>query len=339
MKPGLPGPSRGSRTIRPPLWILWFLLLGPAILTLPPPSAAGASDLRDGLTDCIEHLFRTGKARPGTRAITLSDTCPRLFPALERLREQGLLAEKLGDRTTFIQLRDLQALVESAEQRLPERGRFDLQGLPALLADTLIETPERKPSLSELLWQWLQSLFDEHRQSGNPWLFDLLEWLIPPPWVMTWIGRLLMGAIIVIALSVLVNELQQSGIARRLGRQSVSRAKTGPVSSSFEQPVLSWEDILRLPVRLRPAAWLRFVVALLADQGLLPENRSLTNTELLARLGARDRARARPFKVVVAGAEAELYGNQPLDQAQSLALMQAANRLRTWDRGEPAGAA
>lgn len=333
MKPGLPGPRPGSRTIRPSPWVLW-LLLGAAILMLPSPPPAGASEFRDSLTHCIEHLSRTGKARPGTRAITLSKTCPRLSTALGRFPARSLLATKLGETSSFIQLRDLQTLLASYEQTLPKRGRLDFQGLPALLDDTLIEAPPRKPSLLELFSQWLWSLLDEHRKSDNPWFLDLLEWLIPPPWVMAWIGRLVMGALLIGALFVIVNELHQSGLARRLGGRSVSRVITGPAASSSEQPVLSWHNILRLPVRRRPGALLRFVVALLADQGLVPDNRSLTNRELLARLEASDQARARQFKVVVTGAESELYGNQPLDQTQLLALMQAANHLRTWNAGD-----
>lgn len=334
MKPDLPGLRPGSRTIRPPLWSLWLLLLGPAILTLAPPPAAGAGDLRHSLTDCIEHLSRTGKARPATRAITLSETCPRLAMALEDFPARGLLAAELGETTTFTQLRDLQSLLAGYEQPLPERGALDFQALPALLADTLIEAPEREPTLSELFWQWLQSLFDEHRRSGPSWLVDLLRWLTPPQWVMRWIGRIVMGAIIVVALFVIVNELHQSGLVRRFGRPSASGVRTGPLPSPHEQPVPTWQDVLTLPFRQRPAALLRFVVALLVHQGLVPDNRSLTNRELLARLDAGDQARARQFKLVVTGAESELYGNRPLDQTQLLALIQAANRLRTWHAGE-----
>ncbi len=337
MKPGWPGLRQGFRTIRPSLWILLFVLLGPAILTLPPPAAA-ATDLRDTLGDCIEHLSRTGEARPGTRAIVLADTCPRLSMALERFPARGFLAAKLDDTTTFIQLRDLQTLLARYEEALPERGRFDFQGLRALLDDTLIEAPERKPRVWDLFSQWLQSLLDEHRESDNPWLFNLLKWISLPQWAWTWLGRILVGAIIILALFVIVNELHQSGLARRWRRRSFSPVMMGPASASFEQRVLSWPDILSLPVRLRPAALLRFIVALLADQGLVPDNRSLTNRELLARLDASDQARARQFKVVISGAESELYGDQPLDQTQLRSLMRAANHLRTWDRREPAGA-
>lgn len=338
MKPGLPGPRRGSRSIHPLLWILWLLLIGPAIPTLPPLPEAEASNLGDRLTHCIEHLSRTGEARPGTRPITLPDTCPGLSAALEDFPARGLLATEPGETATFVQLRDLEALLASSQQKVREHGGFDFHGLPTLLGETLIEAPERKPTLLELFSQWLRSLLGEHESRENSWFLDLLRWLIPPPWVMAWIGRILMGVIIIVALFIIANELHQSGLARCVSRRSGSRVVTGLRAPPSEEPVPSWPRILSLPVRLRPSALLRFVVALLSDQGLVPDNRSLTNAELLARLQASDEARARQFKIIVAGAESELYGNRPLDEPQLLALTQAADHLRRWDQGEPAGA-
>jgi len=65
----------------------------------------------------------------------------------------------------------------------------------------------------------------------------------------------------------------------------------------------------------------------LIGRGLLPDDQSLTNTEMLLRLGAAARVHAAPFADLSAAAEAVLFGNRTVVAAQLSPLHQAAQAI------------
>ena len=110
------------------------------------------------------------------------------------------------------------------------------------------------------------------------------------------------GDSLLLALAVVVNEARAANLSswlqRRSRAQRASRA-AAPAGSAR----LAWKDVAALSPGQQAAALLRLVLQELIERGLLPDDQSLTNREMLARLGAAG-AHAAPFADLAAAADA-----------------------------------
>jgi hypothetical protein len=132
--------------------------------------------------------------------------------------------------------------------------------------------------------------------------------------------------ILLLALAVVVNELRTANLSSWLQRRSrMQRAGRVPAASGAAK--LAWKDVTNLPPAQQPAALLRLVLQELIERGLLPDDQSLTNREMLARLGAAARAHAAAFAELAAAADAVLFGNRLVAAAQLAPLHQAAQAI------------
>ncbi len=288
--------------------------------------ASAATDLPASLEACLASAQQTSGMNAPPRPLTLPDSCPRLWVDLSRHPATDLLDQDLGEQTSLSQLEDLQSLINSYNTSSRSGARFDFDGLPALLEDTLVD-PE-KPGWWERFIEWLNEKLSNNSGGGDSWLAKFLERLSLSPSFIKWFER---GTLILITLLVMLlvgNELRHSSITQWLRRKRVVAVEIADAPPSVAATAMPWEQIMALPPGRLPIELLKSVIHHLVEKGLLPENRSLTNRELLGRLRQSDQGRAEHFAAVVGGAESALYGDRSPEQAQLGGIIRAAEALR-----------
>ncbi len=261
---------------------------------------------------------------PPYRRLILEEVCPGLAQSVAKLPAAGSLSQPLDWQTTPNQLRDLRALVGSYQSSPASVERFDFAALPELLARTLQVEPTPPVSWWQRIKDWLAQKL-RGSESDYRWLTEFLKSLDPPEWLAALILRASVAVILLLALAVVVNELRAAKLSSWLQRRSRTRraslpAATGPVR-------LAWKDVTSLPPSEQPAALLRLVLQELVERGLLPDDLSLTNGEMLVRLGAAACAHAAPFAELAAAADAALFGGRAVVAAQLAPLHQAAQTI------------
>ena len=311
----------------------YLLLLGLLFCALGTPVARAAADadarvdeIGRRLDRCLNTLNAAAEPVPPYRRLILEEVCPGLAQSVAALPAAGSLSQPLDLQTTPDQLRDLRALLGSF--RSPPAGveRFDLATLPDLLARTLQVEPTPPVSWWQRFKDWLAQKLRGSGESDFRWLTQFLNSLDPPKWLADLILRASVAVILLLALAVVVNELRTANLSSWLQRRSRMQ-RASRVSAVAAAPRLAWKDVTGLPPGRQPAALLRLVLQELVERGLLPDDQSLTNREMLARLGAAARAHAASFAELAAAADEVLFGNRLVAAAQLAPLHQAAQAI------------
>ena len=238
----------------------------------------------------------------------------------------GSLSRPLEEQTTPNQLQDLRALLGSYRSPPASVERFDFAALPELLARTLAVEPTPPVSWWQRFKDWLAKKLGASGKSDYRWLTEFLKSLDPPEWLADLILRASIAVILLLALAVVVNELRAANLSSWLQRRSrTQRPSRVPVANGAAG--LTWKDVANLPPGQQPAALLWLVLQELIGRGLLPDDLSLTNREMLIRLGTAARVHEAPFAELAAAADAVLFGNRAVVAAQLLPLHQAAQTI------------
>ena len=261
----------------------------------------------------------------------LSDHCPDVISALSKLPATDLFDKALRDETTLDQLRDIEALFSSYQTAAKYTQRFDYKGLDGLLAGTLVSSPKPRTTwwhqLVEWLTQWFNSKLTDKGHDDLRWLLDFLRWVSPSQATLNVIFKSAMILTLVLAVIVIANEWRASSPTSWRLRRRPAKLDIGDAPTQAGQPKVTWDEVVRLPPRCQPTALLRFVIGILMERGLLPNNHSLTNRELLMRLHKEHPAKADGFQFLMLHAETTLYGDQPIAPAEVQGLFQAADAL------------
>jgi hypothetical protein len=278
------------------------------------------------LDRCLGTLNAGAEPGPPYRRLILEEVCPGLTQAVAALPAAGSLSQPLDLQTTPDQLRDLRALLGSFRSPPASVERFDLAALPELLARTLEVEPQPPVSWWQRFKDWLAQKLRGSGESDFRWLTQFLKSLDPPEWLADLILRASVAVILLLALAVVVNELRTANLSSWLQRPSRMH-RAGRVPAAAGAAKLAWKNVTNLPPAQQPAALLRLVLQELIERGLLPDDQSLTNREMLARLGAAARAHAAAFAELAAAADAVLFGNRMVEAAQLAPLHQAAQAI------------
>ena len=309
----------------------YFVLLGLLSCALAAPAARATADAQvdevgQRLDRCLNVLDSGPEPVPPYRRLILEEVCPGLAQAVAVLPAAASLSQPLELQTTPNQLRDLRALLGS--YRSPPAGveRFDFSALPELLARTLQVEPAPPVSWWQRFKDWLGKKLRGSGESDYRWLAEFLKSLEPPAWLADLILRGSVAAILLLALAVVVNELRAANLSSWLQRRSrKQRASLVPAAAGAAK--LAWKDVPSLPPAQQPAALLRLVLQELIERGLLPDDQSLTNREMLARLGTAARAHVAAFAELATAADSVLFGNRMVAAAQLAPLHQAAQAI------------
>ncbi|MGH8731907.1 MAG: DUF4129 domain-containing protein [Burkholderiales bacterium] len=309
----------------------FFLLLGLLSCALAAPIAwaaadADATEVGRRLDRCLSALNAGAETVPPYRRLILEEVCPGLAQAVAELPSAVSLSPPLDQQTTPSQLQDLRALLGSYGNPPAGVERFDFARLQELLARTLQVEPTPPVSWWQRFKDWLAQKLRGSDESDYRWLAEFLKSLDPPEWLADLILRASVAVILLLALSVVVNELRAANLTSWWQRRSRTQ-RTSRVSAATGAARLTWKDVTNLPPGQQPAALLRLVLQELIDRGLLPDDKSLTNSEMLARLGAAARAHAAPFAELATAADAVLFGSRAVVASQLAPLHHAAQSI------------
>lgn len=308
----------------------YFLLLSLLACTLKASIALAAADtaaevgLR--LDRCLRTLGASAEPLPPYRRLILEEVCPGLAIAVAELPAAASFSQPLDEQTTLNQLQDLRALLVTYHSPPASVVRFDFATLPELLARTLAVEPTPPLSWWQRFKDWLAKKLAGSGKPDYRWLTEFLKSLDPPDWLAEVILRVSIAVILLLALAVVVNELRAAKLASWLQRRSrTQRASRAPGVN--DAGGLTWKDVANLPPGRQPGALLCLVLQELIGRGLLPDDQSLTNREMLVRLSVAADVHAAPFAQLAAAADAVLFGNRAIVPAQLSPLHQAAQAI------------
>jgi hypothetical protein len=302
----------------------WFRASLVAALAMLGAAAGLSQPLPPGVDDCLAAIERLRTAtksaatEPDARersAPVLGDVCPDVAAALDASpwgeALAGVSAREL-EPSAFV---DLTKLVASYER--PAAAGAVPAPSAAVLDDVLAGLKLEKPTTELTLWERIQRWYDEHfgasSDEARGWLETWLRRFAPSD---AWVGYfvIVLGiALVGGTVAIIVNELRVAGVLAG----GVLR-KYSPLSSSTSEPeqprARDLDDVMRAPLRRRPALLLALVLERLRSRGALPLRDSLTHRELLraAHLSAEQRA---AFGAVVGAAERVTFADwQPTER-------------------------
>jgi uncharacterized protein DUF4129 len=326
LKRGLPGR----------LWLinlgcLAAFLAGPLCWIDPGEASDALRNDASALKACIASRSIAEDEEDDQHRFKLSDHCPHVISTLTKIPAKDLFDKALGDETTLDQLRDIAALFDSYHATSKDNQRLDYKGLHGLLASTLVSSPKPKTAwwhqLMEWLREWLKRKLTENGNNDVRWLIELFQWLTPSKTIVNLMFKSTIILILVLAIIVVANGMHTFDLRSWRLRRKTTRFEIEDPSAQARQANVSWEEVLRLPPGSQPTALLRFVIGILIERGLLPNNHSLTNRELLRRLHAEDPTKAESFQCLMVHAESTLYGDQSIAPGQVQGLFHTAHAL------------
>lgn len=217
------------------------------------------------------------------------------------------------DIVRYWDLRSIAADLDRVSVQLP----LDANKLAGVLVE--MERAAQPPrSWWRRLREWAAEWMGADIDLDSQWFKDLLTRFAPPAWLGELVLRISVVLTLVAALYVVLREIElgrgRRSSDRRAPRSEQMTVVTGAVSA------YSWQDMIGAPLAERPAAMLRWLVAVLVAHNLLPPNPCLTNREQVAYLGSIRPNLSRDFSTVVAAIEPTVFGRQQLSPSDLNAL-------------------
>ncbi|HKT72815.1 MAG TPA: DUF4129 domain-containing protein [Steroidobacteraceae bacterium] len=268
---------------------------------------------RAALESCIRRL----DSRVDVGYDRISARCPELTHHLEQSGWAAWLPrgwKEPGNDLSAGGLAELRDLGTAEAARTPAAAYPDVARLGAVLTDI------RKRSLQtqsgwEALKAWLRAAIKSREdEPADGWLSRMVARAGAGRTAIRLIAYLTWGAVVLMALIIVANELRVSGVlSKSRGRRLRSREEVEPAAGA-----MSWERIQSAALGEQPRLLLQLVLRRLFSENRLPAPGALTTRELTraARFAeATDRERLLQLASV---AEAVRFSEQPVD-AQRLA--------------------
>ncbi len=247
-----------------------------AALVLLVASTAGANDALTTVDACLARL----DPRSDIGYERIAARCPALRPALEQSAAAAWLPAGWDQPDNTLTAGDLGDLRVLLERELSEPGprayRPDPGALPAVLA-ALAPSKETQRGWWARFKDWLRQVFGARpRTAGQSAFGEWLGRLELSQGVLGLIRWLALGAVVAIALAVIVNELRIAGLLRE--REARGRRSS---AAPREHTGSELELLERAPAQARPGLLLELVAARLTELGRVPPARALTAHELV----------------------------------------------------------
>lgn len=269
--------------------MLWRTLAGLLLVTMAP--LAGAADSPTAALDkCIAQLdpeVDVGYER-------IAAICPRLAQTLEQSGFAQWLPlgwKESRNNLSAGSLVELRSVVERELATRPAARVPNVEHLNDVLAGLGNQHVQTSGAWARFK-KWLRDLMDRReRPAGQNW-FDRM---VSRTGVSAAVGEVLtyiaLGAVVVLALFVVFNELKAAGL---LGRRKARSDDESEGGSPAARAVPTVGDIEKAPLIARPAMWLELIASKLTKMGRLPPASALTVRELERSAdlqGEQDRAR------------------------------------------------
>lgn len=273
------------------------------------------------LDACVDAVFAGAREIVREEPFDLRELCPELAEnrmLLTALPLQAPLAEEL----TPAQLLDLRAAW--ADTRVESGAVEPLR--PAALGPILeaMDTTDSEPGLWAQFRAWLLEHLRTDEEAPS-WLVEWLENLDFDTATAGFVLKLLLAAIVLLAIGLVLNELMKadlrlSGVGGRR-RPMQPQTRTGPEAAD-------WNSIIGLPAKDQAAALLQYLVSSLDRAGVIAMQRAWTNREYAAAVRRRLPGVSTAFARVVAAAERTVYGGHEPVGDEARALRRGAEQVR-----------
>ncbi len=296
--------------------------------------AAPAHDPLQAIDECLARLdteLDVGYARIAAR-------CPDLTPALARSTYAPWLPtdwHRPDNELSAAGLSELRAqLLRVTVVPAPAHGALRSADVAAVLAQvTHVEASPRSGG-----WQrfkdWFRRLIAAHPPGDDAWLGRWLADLKLPGGVTELIGWAALGAVVLLAAGILVNELRIAGLLRRRSDCERSPSAAGGRGRAASGPA----DLEHAPLEEQPARLLELIAERLAVQRPLPPTRALTARELERKANLQERsARARLAELVAVCERVRFSPERVSDTSLAAALRAGRELLLALEQAASAG--
>lgn len=208
--------------------------------------------------------------------------CPELP---RRLADSGWAAwmprdwQSPGNDLSAASLRELRTSVTRELATRSVIPQLSVDTLRPILAE-LGEQDRKRESPWHRFQAWLRDLLDQRdNESSDGWVAGSLSRLAQSDGLARVISWICLALVVVMAVSVVLNELRMAGVFRRV--RPVRRGRGGRDVHKTESRVLQWSDVQGAPIEDRPRLLLELIVSRLVAEGKLPPADGLTVRELV----------------------------------------------------------
>ena len=284
--------------------------------------AAGPTSTRTPaqiLAACVE------ASTEGEGLAELEPDCPGIEHALVELGYSPFIADHQLDTLDWYTLNDLQQLHDRYSVRPAGKTREVQTGSLAPILQSLQETQQdRELNWLERFSRWIRSLSQQSEDASPAWL---KRWLDDnatlSQTVVRWMIYGALTLLIVMAVSVVINELRAAGLLRR---RKGANARTDAAGAAIAAD-LTAADLESAAPADRPSILLRLLVAALVKRGRLRADRSLTHRELVARVVFDQAAQRESFGRLAVLSERTIYGGMRTEPQEIDGVVAAGRAL------------
>ncbi|MEJ1966032.1 MAG: hypothetical protein WDO56_32570 [Gammaproteobacteria bacterium] len=264
-----------------------LLILIAPLQAAEPDSLAAVSRAIDACAPRLDAQVDVGYDRVAAR-------CPDLARALEQSGVEQWLPQgwkETRNNLSVGSLREMRAVVERELATQPPTHKPRVERLDEVLV-SLGDTHRQDNGTWRRFRKWLRDLIDRRDRADNEdWFDQMVSRTGVSDAIVEIVTYVALGAMVVLALIIVLNELKAAGL---LGRRARTAADENRGESSLARPVPTFREIERAPLIERPRMLLELIASKLTAMKRLPPAGALTVRELASSVqleGAQDRER------------------------------------------------
>ncbi len=268
-----------------------------------------------GVAACLQRLSNSGQQN-----IDISADCPALVHYIQPLDQ----TEFRADLPVFMSRSQLEFLHNSFQRQSPHQA-VQYNNLTSLL--DLIRTPDKVESEWEwwkAFMNWLKSLDTSDYESEFQWLKQFLESINFTPEAAQSTFYVLLALLVLTALWMVLNELYQIGVFRRLFQRGANPSLAEHPTASADQ---NGKPFSTLSPRQKINHQLQQALNFLVQKQYIPCDASLTYRQVAKRLSNQKNAKSSAFSHLVSYSEPCLYSPQDCTDSQVNECHQLLNSL------------
>lgn len=209
----------------------------------------------------------------------------------------------------------IQRFLVATKQQL-EKPTLNFSSIEQLTDQLELDHQQKSLSLWERFVEWLKSFRKDAPENEYKWLDKLMDWLSQidmPDWFVTLLFRGSIILLLLMAIVFIVYEFHQNGLFRK--RKHTQRSAQKQLSDSDINTLqnLDWNGIQSQPLGIRFRAMFAFLINKLTELNHLPDDRSLTNLELLRCFTKQNHTKTQSFSNALILFADHVYGNKVID--------------------------
>ena len=211
------------RAFRPPERRASMRLLVIVALALSGLPAAAQDAARDALVACVAYFDEDDRHEDDVPWSDIDEACPDLQSALESSEYAPWLPEAWRDHASLV---TLDSLVELERLLEAESTRREADTLDTASLSAVLQNLDRVEDSHRITWwdrfvDWLRERTLRRQGAGDAsWLADWLNELGEHETFLRVLGYSLLGAIVLVALGIVVNEMKVAGVFGRSARRT-----------------------------------------------------------------------------------------------------------------------